>query len=241
MAPDNRDIYPEGPQIEKVILQNIVDSLQVIFYISEFEYPGDIRSVKNLWLNQPGLDFIGCTQKELSQLGFEFFRTMLHPDDLERLMENMKSSFEPGLRTVIIETLRIRLKKKARYRLFTCSKSILETFEDGLMKKVLIVASEIRPGTAHGKKRASRPQDPVILTASLPDYHLTPREQQILQLIVNGKRDNEIADQLFISIFTAKKHRTNLVHKYGVPNSAALVAMAVESGEYLFENKRIRE
>jgi len=29
MAPDNRDIYPEGPQIKKVILQNIVDSLQV--------------------------------------------------------------------------------------------------------------------------------------------------------------------------------------------------------------------
>jgi len=29
MAPDNRNIYPEGPQIDKAILQNIVDSLQV--------------------------------------------------------------------------------------------------------------------------------------------------------------------------------------------------------------------
>jgi len=109
------------------------------------------------------------------------------------------------------------------------------------LKKVLVVASEIRPNTSTAKNRASWHKEPVILTASLQDYHLTPLEQQILQLIVNGKRDNRIADQLFISIFTAKKHRTNLVHKYGVPNSAALVAMAVESGEYLFENKRIRE
>ena len=109
------------------------------------------------------------------------------------------------------------------------------------MKKVLVVASEIRPNTSPTKNRDLRHKEPAILTASLQDYHLTPREQQILHLIVNGKRDNEIADQLFISIFTAKKHRTNLVHKYGVHNSAALVAMAVESGKYLFDYKRIRE
>jgi len=241
MATDNRNIYPEGPQIEKAILQNIVDSLQVIFYISEFERPGDVRSVKNLWINQPGLDYIGYTQEELSQLGFELLRRILHPDDLELLEQNMKSSFQPGLRTVVTETLRIRFQKHAHYRFFLCSKSILETFDDGLMKKVLVVASEIRPGTSPGKNRTSLDKEPVILTASLRDYHLTPREQQILHLIVNGKRDNEIADQLFISIFTAKKHRTNLIHKCEVHNSAALVALAVESGEYLLENKKIKE
>ena len=150
MATDNRNIYPEGPQIEKAILQNIVDSLPVVFYISEFERPGDVRSVKNLWINQPGLDYIGYTQEELSQLGFELLRRILHPDDLELLEQNMKSSFQPGLRTVVTETLRIRFQKHAHYRFFLCSKSILETFDDGLMKKVLVVASEIRPGTSPG-------------------------------------------------------------------------------------------
>jgi len=232
MAPDNRKIYTEGPLPQMAILQNIVDSIPLILYISEFEHPGDLRSVKNMWLNQPGLDFIGYTQDELSQLGFEHFGRMLHPDDLECLKQNIKTIFQPGLRMVVTETLRIRLRKHTRYRLFTCTKNILETFDNGLMKKVLVIASEIRQNTRPANNRALLQPVQANLTGSFDNYHLTPREEEILHLIVNGKRDNEIAQKLYISIFTAKKHRTNLVHKCGVHNSAALVALAVESGQY---------
>ncbi|MDP4272012.1 MAG: hypothetical protein Q8909_18105 [Bacteroidota bacterium] len=34
-----------------------------------------------------------------------------------------------------------------------------------------------------------------------------------------------------MSLTTARKHRTNLIHKLGVRNSAELAALAVESGE----------
>jgi len=60
---------------------------------------------------------------------------------------------------------------------------------------------------------------------------LTTREKEILHLIAKGKTDKEIADKLFISICTAKKHRNNMITKIGVNNTVELVAFAVEEGE----------
>ena len=60
---------------------------------------------------------------------------------------------------------------------------------------------------------------------------LTTREKEILHLIAKGKTDKEIADKLFISIRTAKKHRNNMITKIGVNNTVELVAFAVEEGE----------
>ena len=60
---------------------------------------------------------------------------------------------------------------------------------------------------------------------------LTTREKEILHIIAKGKTDKEIADKLFISIRTAKKHRNNMITKIGVNNTVELVAFAVEEGE----------
>ena len=60
---------------------------------------------------------------------------------------------------------------------------------------------------------------------------LTTREKEILHLIAKVKTDKEIADKLFISIRTAKKHRNNMITKIGVNNTVELVAFAVEEGE----------
>ena len=65
-----------------------------------------------------------------------------------------------------------------------------------------------------------------------PLSNISPREKEILQLIVWEKTSVEIAALLFISNATVKKHRDNMIQKTGVHNSAGLVKLAVESGEY---------
>ncbi len=59
---------------------------------------------------------------------------------------------------------------------------------------------------------------------------LTSREAEILQLIVNGLTDPEIAQQLFLSQHTVKRYRTNILMKLDVKNSTALVNKALKSG-----------
>ncbi len=59
---------------------------------------------------------------------------------------------------------------------------------------------------------------------------LTPRENEVLQLIVQGRSSNEIAEALHLSIDTIKFHRKNILSKLEQPNSVALVRFATESG-----------
>lgn len=56
---------------------------------------------------------------------------------------------------------------------------------------------------------------------------LTEREKQILKLLVNGSRNKEIAEALFISVRTVDTHRTNIMRKLKVNNTAELVKTAI--------------
>jgi two-component system, NarL family, response regulator NreC len=64
------------------------------------------------------------------------------------------------------------------------------------------------------------------------DRQLTKRELQILTLIVEEYTNQEIADQLFISIPTVETHRKNLISKMGVKNTAGLVREAILRRSY---------
>ena len=57
---------------------------------------------------------------------------------------------------------------------------------------------------------------------------LTSREQELLRLIVDGHTNQEIANQVFLSVETIKTYRKNLIFKLGAKNSMMLVRMALE-------------
>jgi DNA-binding NarL/FixJ family response regulator len=59
---------------------------------------------------------------------------------------------------------------------------------------------------------------------------LTPRELQILQLIVDGKSNKEIADQLELSVNTVAVHRANIMDALGIHKTAELVVYAIRNG-----------
>lgn len=59
---------------------------------------------------------------------------------------------------------------------------------------------------------------------------LTSREKEVLQLIAEGLTNNDIAAQLFISPLTVDSHRKNLLAKFGVKNTAAMIKYALDFG-----------
>jgi DNA-binding NarL/FixJ family response regulator len=59
---------------------------------------------------------------------------------------------------------------------------------------------------------------------------LTPRELEILQLIVDGKSNKEIADQLNLSVNTVAVHRANIMDALGIHKAAELVVYAMRNG-----------
>jgi DNA-binding NarL/FixJ family response regulator len=59
---------------------------------------------------------------------------------------------------------------------------------------------------------------------------LTPRELQILSLIVSGHSNAEVAAALNISANTVNNHRANIMSKLGVHSMAELMAYALREG-----------
>jgi len=64
----------------------------------------------------------------------------------------------------------------------------------------------------------------------LPSDPLTPRERQVLQLVAEGKTTKEIAVVLGVSVKTAESHRTRLMEKLDVHETASLVRYAIRTG-----------
>ncbi len=102
-----------------------------------------------------------------------------------------------------------------------------------LLKNVSIdeLATAIRD--AHrGKATLSREAAQALVNSAqrptASTYSLTEREQQVLELMIQGLNNAEIAAQLFISRSTVKKHVSNVLEKLNAASRTEAVALAVQ-------------
>ncbi len=72
--------------------------------------------------------------------------------------------------------------------------------------------------------------DAYLSKSSLPDDPLSAREHEVLQLIAEGKATKDVAVILGISVKTAESHRSRLMQKLDIHETASLVRYAVRRG-----------
>ena len=79
---------------------------------------------------------------------------------------------------------------------------------DSLLNKVLDAIEQFKPSLM-----------------AVNDYKtLTPKEQQVFDLMVKGIVNNDIAKQLYMSVSTVEKHRSSVMKKMKVDSLALLIA-----------------
>ncbi len=67
-------------------------------------------------------------------------------------------------------------------------------------------------------------------TPSVQEPTLSVRERQIIRLISEGYLQKQIAHQMEISIKTVESHKSNIMNKLGIDNTAALIKYAIKNG-----------
>lgn len=60
--------------------------------------------------------------------------------------------------------------------------------------------------------------------------NITERQNQIIELVAEGKSNSEIAEQLAITIHTVKSHLVVLFNKLGISSKCELVAWSFRNG-----------
>ena len=81
--------------------------------------------------------------------------------------------------------------------------------------------STLSPEAAKALVQATRP-------AEQPLYDLTEREKEVLNLVVQGQSNQQIADALVISIATVKAHVSSILSKLQVSSRAEAIAHAIK-------------
>ncbi len=69
-----------------------------------------------------------------------------------------------------------------------------------------------------------------LAKTELPPEPLSPREREVLQLVAEGKTTKEVAVVLGISVKTAESHRTRIMEKLDIHETASLVRYAIRRG-----------
>jgi len=81
--------------------------------------------------------------------------------------------------------------------------------------------STLSPEAARVLVQATRP-------TKQPSYNLTGREMEVLTLVVQGESNQQIADQLIVSVATVKAHISNILSKLEVSSRAEASAYAIK-------------
>ncbi len=131
-----------------------------------------------------------------------------------------------GLHTRLAERLPVVLEETVRS--LTAAWGIDSLNEPGVARPVsfLVVRTQPMSGPAglFIGVRVERFQPPNSLTGVATRYHISPREVQVLALLLDGNQLDQIATQLFITSSTVQDHIKSMLDKTGSRNRSELIA-----------------
>jgi PAS domain S-box-containing protein len=166
------------------------------------------------FFNRSWLDFRGRTLEEEQGNGWA---EGIHPDDRDLCLETYLKAFAS------------RAPFRVQYRAQQASGAYcwVENSGSPLIEDTVFVGFM---GTAMDiSERRNRAFTPDRESVRLV-FALTERERQVLVLIAGGKSTKEAAAQLGISYKTADSHRSRILEKLGVHETASMVRYAIRAG-----------
>jgi two-component system, NarL family, response regulator NreC len=169
------------------------------------ELVGDAQpDVLVLDLSMPDLDGISVTRKIKPQFPSLHILILTIHEDQALLRESLKAGAGGYI-----------LKHAAEAELISAIHTILrgDLYVDPSMLRLLL-----------------KDEVPPVAATSKPAEALTPREIEVLRLIVQGYTNRQIGEELNISVRTAESHRANLCGKLGLQSRVELVRYAREHG-----------
>lgn len=109
--------------------------------------------------------------------------------------------------------------------------SLVDSGVDGLFSKAddNTELYQRLPGILNGQRYIAKTFVAALEEAPKPEL-LTARERQILNMILSGQSNKEIANALGISAKTVDKHRTSMMQKIDVHSVPQLMAFALREG-----------
>ena len=208
----------------------------------------DYRSNNYLFVSESCENILGYKNEIFYEKGRSFTSTLIHPEDLKIYSSNLFSEFINFSKNIPREELKyyrfnilMRYKKADKNYIKTLQQFvILESTDDGNPLLVMGVMTDISSHISSNRVSLSisKCKDGITKTPFTSEYQMLAsdkislRENEILSNLIKGYSSKEIADKLFLSVYTVNAHRRNLLKKTTSKNTIELIEFALRHGLY---------
>lgn len=185
----------------------------------------DMVNLENTYMNKVGCDFLAKSQEEITSLGATYFGDEIFClDELAYIMPHFKALAERNDLTEITDLyLKVRRNRNSNWKQYYLSGKILKENSNCFIYLGLEIEKRRVGISKIGSLLETAPIDPVIFQRF---NSLTKREKEVLVLIASGCANKQIADMLFVSIYTIETHRKNINTKLNTKSLAELIKIA---------------
>ena len=139
--------------------------------------------------------------------------------------------------SVLLEHTAFFLERRHKTMVLTAGTSSTGTFSnfhtlDVTQPEATLVRALLRlhEGAHAHRHYPGHPMPPGKQESEADRFRLSPRETEVLVLLVRGLINKEIADRLHISLTTVISHRKNITEKLGIRSLSGLTVYAVMNG-----------
>lgn len=173
-------------------------------------------------LDGRGLDFLKISADEIREKGVALLAELVSPATMGRSIRLLQDFFaDRNPHKVRGYFQQIRPKGSDRYDWFFTSTKIFDN------ENVIAVSHNIADLGSLGKKISRVLEEHEFVKKNFDRFAaLTKREVEIVTMVARGKKRNEIADELYISLHTYDNHRKHIREKLGIKSFAEFMEYA---------------
>ncbi|MDO9153857.1 MAG: LuxR C-terminal-related transcriptional regulator [Paludibacter sp.] len=239
-----QSLVKNGKKIDLGLELEIYKKILNITHVGDYYfYVFDLATVEFEFVSPNMTNILGYTEKEFT---VELFIQLIHPDDLPYFLsfEKKGSEFFNTLAPAEYFKYKVRYdyrvkKSNGEYIRILHQVVTLQSTEEGGINKTLGIHTDINHIKPEGTPILSfigLEGEPSYINVAVKQILmptkeiLTRREKEIVRQVIQGFNSAEIAELLFISQYTVKNHRRNILAKTNTSSTAELVSKAIKEG-----------
>ena len=192
----------------------------------------DINLCSTIYMNKSGCNILQQSVEELSNLGAAYFEHFFIPEESSAIFQRyLKMQQKQDADEIFSFMHRVRAINESSYKWYFASAKLLFNPQETIASKILLIVNEVNSigSIAHKINKVLEETD-WMKKNFIKFCSLTKREKQIINLLVNGKSNREVADTLLMTLLTVKTHRRNIANKLDARNFALLYKFATTYG-----------
>ena len=192
----------------------------------------DLSKFATVYMNNSGCNILKYSVEELAELGPDYFNQFFVPDEINKIVANYFVIQKNQEKEKILNFVhRVKALDETSYKWYFASAKLLYTPGQLISDKMILIVNEVNTLGVIAKKISSLLEEGDWMKKNFTKFcRLTPREKEIINLLVLGNNNATISDTLLITKLTINTHRRNIMQKLEIKTFSELYKFAIAFG-----------